>query len=68
MGNGYDQTTARRRAKFLSGIAVSARKGSTGKWITGGWAKADDVWIVLDLTGTVVLDDGTPEMPDDLED
>jgi hypothetical protein len=68
MGSGLDQTTARRRAKFLHGIAVSARKGSTGRWVTGGWAGVTDVWIVLTLDGKVVLDDGESQSPDDLED
>ena len=58
MGNGMDQGTARRRAKELGGIAVSARRGSTGNWNTGGWPSDKDVWIVVDPDRRTVLDDG----------
>lgn len=58
MGDGMDQGTARRRARELGGIAVSARKGSTGNWITGGWPSDKDVWIVVAIDHPVVLDDG----------
>lgn len=57
MGDGLDQATARRRAKELGGIAISARKGLTGKWNTGGWGKPG-VWIVVSLDRHAVLDDG----------
>lgn len=53
-----DQGAARRRAKELGGIAVSARKGSTGKWLTGGWPSDNEVWIVVSLNWRHVLDDG----------
>lgn len=53
-----DQTTARRRAKELGGIAVSARPGSTGRWNLGGWPTEKDVWIVVSLDRKQVLDDG----------
>jgi hypothetical protein len=58
-----DQGTARRRAKELGGIAVSARKDKNGKWVTGGWPSAKDVWIVLSLDGRVVFDDGDGTYP-----
>lgn len=64
MGNGMDQGTARRRAKELRGIAVSARKGTTGKWNTGGWPSEKDAWIVVSLDHKAVLDDG-PETGDE---
>lgn len=58
MGNGMDQGAARRRARELGGIAVSAQRGSTGNWNTGGWPCDKDVWIVVALDGRTVLDDG----------
>lgn len=60
-GPGMDQGAARRRAKELEGIAVSARMGTTGRWNLGGWPTEKDVWIVVSLDQRVVLDDGTPE-------
>jgi hypothetical protein len=65
MGNGMDQGTARRRARELGGIATMARKGTTGKWITGGWATKKDVWIVLSIDHQVVLDEGDGPTPGD---
>jgi hypothetical protein len=59
-----EQGEARRRARELGGIAVSARKGSTGKWTVGGWPSEKDVWIVISPGrsvvggGPMVLDDG----------
>lgn len=58
MRAGLDQATARRRAKELGGIAVSARQGSTGRWNLGGWPTEKDVWIVVSLDKKEVLDDG----------
>lgn len=56
---GMDQGAARRRARELGGIAVSARNPEKcKKWRLGGWPQADDVWIVISLDRTVVLDDG----------
>lgn len=64
MGNGMEQGEARRKAKELGGIAVSARKSSTGtKWNLGGWPTAKDVWIVISLDRQVVLADGGPGDP-----
>jgi hypothetical protein len=51
------QTEARLRAKKLGGIAVSARPGAGGIWHLGGWSAPGDVWIVVDLKKTRVLDD-----------
>ncbi len=53
-----DQTTARRRAKELGGIAVSARPESTGRWNLGGWPTEKDVRIVVSLDRKQGLDDG----------
>jgi hypothetical protein len=53
-----DQGAARRRARELEGIAVSARKGSTGEWILDGWPSEKDVWIVVSPDKAGVLDDG----------
>lgn len=63
MGNGMEQGEARRRAKELGGIAVSARRGSTGNWNIGGWPEANDVWIVISLDRRLVLDDGGAGTP-----
>lgn len=54
-----DQSSARKRAKEMGGIAVSARRSPrTGKWITGGWATTKDEWIVVSaLDGFTVWDD-----------
>lgn len=52
-----DQTQARRRAKTLGGIAVSARRKSNGDWQLGGWTKPDDEWIVVSRDLSRVLDD-----------
>jgi hypothetical protein len=56
-----EQGEARRRARELGGIAVSARPKNSleGGWHIGGWPKAGDVWIVISLDGLVVLDDGS---------
>jgi hypothetical protein len=56
-----DQTEARRAAKELGGIAVSARpkNSSRGGWLLGGWPHKSDVWIVVSLDKTEVLADGT---------
>lgn len=53
------QEEARRRAKELGGIAVSARprKSADGGWRLGGWPLPGDVWIVVNLEKTEVLDD-----------
>lgn len=59
VGPGMDQGAARRRARELGGIAVTARNPEKVKpWRLGGWPKADDVWIVISLDRQVVLDDG----------
>jgi hypothetical protein len=58
-----EQGAARRRAKELGGIAVSARKGSTGKWNIGGWPSDKDVWIVISPDKKAVLDDGGAGAP-----
>lgn len=56
---GMDQTTARRRAKELGGIARSARNPERYKmWQFGGWGLRDDVWVVTDLSMNVMLDNG----------
>jgi hypothetical protein len=54
-----DQTTARRRAKELGGIAVGARWNNTkGAWILGGWANhPEEQWIVVNPEKTLVLED-----------
>ncbi|MFE9833954.1 hypothetical protein ACFYP4_02225 [Streptomyces sp. NPDC005551] len=67
MGDGMEQGEARRRAKELGGIAVSARRGSTGNWNIGGWPEAKDVWIVISLDQRVVLDDGGAGSPQPLK-
>lgn len=60
MGDGMEQGEARRRARDLGGIAVSARNPEKyNRWRLGGWPEADDVWIVISLDRTVVLDDGS---------
>lgn len=62
MGEGFEQGEARLRAKKLGGIAVSARKGKLNNWVTGGWPKKGDRWIVVSyLDGKTVLDDGSSE-------
>lgn len=67
------QTEARRRAKELGGIAVSARPrfdsgGAFAGWNTGGWpGRKGKTWIVMALDRRTVLDDRrTPgdEIPD----
>lgn len=59
MSAGMTQEQARRRARELEGIAVSARNPEKYKqWRLGGWPQADDVWIVVSLDMSVVLDDG----------
>lgn len=56
---GMEQGEARRRAKELGGIALSARNPERCKpWRLGGWPLADDVWIVISLDHSVILDDG----------
>lgn len=59
-GQGLEQGAARRRARELGGIAVSARprSGSRGGWHLDGWPSSKDVWIVISLDRQVVLDDG----------
>lgn len=57
---GMTQGEARRRARELGGIAVSARLGKTGRWNIGGWPKANDVWIVIDRNRKTILDEGGP--------
>lgn len=53
-----DQTTARRRAEELGGIAVGARwSEAKGKWVLGGYSPHPE-WVVVDINQTVVLDDG----------
>ena len=58
-----NQTEARRRAKELGGIAVSARQrlGSGGEpagWNLGGWPnQKGETWIVVSLDKKTVLDD-----------
>lgn len=62
MGDGMEQGEARRRARELGGIAVSARNPEKyRRWRLGGWPQADDVWIVISVDRTVVLDDGESE-------
>jgi hypothetical protein len=69
MSNGMDQGTARRRARELGGIALSARPKNSerGGWLIGGWGQANDVWIVVSLDKKEVLDDGESQSPDDLQ-
>lgn len=62
-----NQTEARRRAKELGGIAVSARPkfdsgGAPAGWQLGGWPnQKDETWIVVSVPKKgqpqVVLDD-----------
>lgn len=56
--SGMDQATARKRAKEIGGIAVSARPRSVGGWHVGGWPQKHDVWIVVSIGGAL-LDDGS---------
>lgn len=60
-GQGMEQGAARKRAKELGGIAVSARPRNSreGGWHLGGWPSDKDVWIVISLDGKSVLDDGS---------
>lgn len=60
------QGEARQRARELRGLAISARRSpATGRWITGGWPKAGDEWIVISLDRRTVLDDArSPETED----
>jgi hypothetical protein len=68
MGNGMEQGEARRRARELGGIAVSARPSSTpGKWTIGGWPSEKDVWIVVSIDKKRVLDDGGAGAPAAIE-
>jgi len=61
-----DQTTARRRAKELGGIAIEARPRVTGGWLIGGWPhQKGATWIVVDLLKTQVLDDGSQDVSED---
>lgn len=56
---GMEQGQARRRARELGGIAVSARNPERcAPWRLGGWPLKDDVWIVVSLDRSIVLDDG----------
>jgi hypothetical protein len=66
-GQGMDQATARRRAHDLGGIAVGARwKGD--HWLLGGWAaQPDEVWIVVNIDKTAVLEAGE-QLPVDRRD
>lgn len=57
-GPGLDQTTARRRARELGGIAAAAHKDSAGRWSTDGWPTDQTAWIVTSLAGRIILDDG----------
>lgn len=55
-----DQAEARRRARELGGIALTARPKNSprGGWLIGGWPDAGkDVWIVVSTDRTEVLDD-----------
>jgi len=57
-GKGFTQTEARRRAKELDGVAISARPNSRNdRWILGGWPSEDEVWIVISLDHKKILDD-----------
>lgn len=67
------QEEARRRAKELGGLAVSARQrfdsgGAPAGWNIGGWPnQKGETWIVVSLDRKEVLDDRrTPgdEIPD----
>lgn len=55
-GPGLDQTSARRVARAIGGVATGARRG-TKRWATGGWAP-HDLWIVVTLDHRWVLHDG----------
>lgn len=58
-----NQTDARKRAKELHGIAVSARMSGDGlRWNVGGWPQEGDEWIVISTDRTKVLDD-SPSPP-----
>lgn len=58
-GRGLDQTTARRLAKALGGIAQFAKPGKRG-WNTGVWGGDPHArWIVTTLSGGGLLHDGT---------
>jgi hypothetical protein len=55
---GLSQSTARSIARQIGGIATQARLSpTTGRWIIGGWATTQTVWIVVNIGGTVVLVD-----------
>lgn len=62
-----DQSTARKRAKELGGIAKQAWLSDTGTWMTGGWPstprKEFTCWVVTDLAGREVLEHGEAELP-----
>jgi len=64
---GMDQTTARRRAPELEGVARGAKRMvRSGRWVYDIWANdPKTVWVVTDLDGTTILDSG-PARPDDL--
>ena len=60
VGPGFTQREARKRAKELDGIAISARRSPDGtRWIIGGWTSGADPWIVMSLDRTEILDDGS---------
>lgn len=58
-----NQAEARRRAKELGGLAVSARQrfdsgGAPAGWNLGGWpGQKGETWIVVSLDKKTVLDD-----------
>lgn len=59
---GMSQGDARRLAKDLGGVATQARLSpSTGRWILGGWANKNTVWIVVSVDGRSVLADHIEE-------
>ncbi|MFE0490278.1 hypothetical protein [Streptomyces griseoaurantiacus] len=57
-GPGMDESTARRRAQELAGIAVAAHRDDTGRWNTTPAAPGHDTWIVTSLARRIILDDG----------
>lgn len=59
---GMSQGVARRLARDLGGVATQARLSpSTGRWILGGWANKNTVWIVVSINGQAVLADHVEE-------
>lgn len=64
-GPGLDQTSARRVAAAIGGIAQGARR-LPKRWVTGHWAP-HELWIVTTLDHQWVLHDGVDRRSDALK-